>query len=75
MTRRDMITDRVWQWIAWRLPRRLVMWAAVRLIIHATAGEYSAQVVPELTAMDALRRWSSGSPLTVRKLRPPEPTP
>jgi len=24
---------------------------------HATTGEYGSTVVPELTAMDALKRW------------------
>ncbi len=42
---------------AWLLPKRVVMWAAVRLMAHATQGEYGTQVVPELLAMDALKRW------------------
>lgn len=43
--------------IAWMLPHELVKWCAVRVISSATAGEYSNQVVPELTAMEALQRW------------------
>jgi len=46
-------------WIAWRLPKWLVKWAAVRLIAHATAGEYSTTIVPELRVMDALKRWDA----------------
>ena len=46
-------------WAVWKLPRRLVMWCAVRVISHATAGQWSSQNVPELTAMDALKRWES----------------
>lgn len=49
--------ERFWVAVAWRLPRPLVMWASVRLIAHATQGEHSSTVVPDLTAMDALRRW------------------
>lgn len=49
--------DSLQMWFAWRLPRWLVKWAAVRLMAHATTGKYSATVVPELTAMDALKRW------------------
>jgi len=49
--------DRICQLIAWSLPKRLVMWCSVRLIAHATQGKYSETVVPELTAMDALKRW------------------
>lgn len=49
--------DNIWMWIAWHLPKRLVMWAAVRLIAHATTGEYSHTETPALLAVDALERW------------------
>jgi len=49
--------ERLQMWIAWRLPRWLVKWATVRLCGHATTGRYSSTVVPELTTMEALRRW------------------
>jgi hypothetical protein len=39
------------------LPRKLVYWAAIRLMTNATTGKYSNQVVPELTCLDALKRW------------------
>lgn len=52
-----MHTERIWTWIAWRLPRPLVKWCAIRLMAHATTGPYSHQIVPELRAMDALQRW------------------
>ena len=45
--------------IACFMPRWLVYWCAVRLIAYATTGKYSDTVVPELTAMDALARWTS----------------
>lgn len=51
--------DRTIRWIAWHLPKRLVMWAAFRVISHATTGKYSNQNVPELTAMDAMKRWET----------------
>lgn len=44
-------------WISWRLPRSLVYWCAIRLLVNATVGKYGNQVVPELLAMDALKRW------------------
>ena len=44
--------------IAWILPKSLVYWVSIRLIVNATQGKYSNQVVPELTAMDALQRWA-----------------
>lgn len=43
--------------IAWMLPRWLVYFATIRLMVHATGGPYSNTVVGELTGMDALGRW------------------
>ncbi len=51
------IRDRFWAWVANHIPRRLVYWAAVRLMVNATVDPHSNQVVPELTAIDALARW------------------
>lgn len=44
------------------LPRSLVYWCAIRLIANATTGIHENQVVPELTAMDALKRWETAKP-------------
>ncbi len=41
----------------WILPKRLVYWCAIRVMAYATTGKHSNQVVPELLAMDALKRW------------------
>lgn len=49
--------EKFWLWLAYRLPRRLVYWAGIRLIANATNGEYKNQTVPDLAAMDALHRW------------------
>ena len=43
--------------LAWLLPKRLVYWCAIRVGAHATTGEHGSTVVPELTFMDALKRW------------------
>lgn len=43
--------------VAWKLPRWLAYWAAIRVMAHATTGEHGNQIVPDLTAMDALKRW------------------
>lgn len=51
------LRDKVLMAIAWRLPRRLVMWCYVRVGAHATTGVYGGTVVPELGMMDALQRW------------------
>jgi hypothetical protein len=44
-------------WVAWHLPRTLVMWCYMRVATHATTGRYGGTVVPELTMMDAIKRW------------------
>lgn len=49
--------EKLQMFVAWRLPRWLVYWASVRLMVYATSGRHSATIVPELTGMDALARW------------------
>jgi hypothetical protein len=51
------IKERILICLAWRMPRSLVYWCSIRLMVHATVGRYASQVVPELTAVDALKRW------------------
>jgi len=40
----------------WKLPREVVARAAFRVVAHATTGQWSNQVVPELTALEASNR-------------------
>lgn len=47
-------------WIAFRLPKPIVYWASIRLVAHASQGEYGTEEVPALRAMDAIRRWGYG---------------
>lgn len=51
--------EKLWIWIAWRLPRSLVKWCAFRVGAHATQGQYETQIVPELSFMDAMQRWEA----------------
>jgi hypothetical protein len=51
------LTEKCWTTLAWLMPKKLVYWCSIRLMVNATTGEHSSQVVPELTAMDALKRW------------------
>lgn len=46
-------------WFASILPRSVVYWCAMRVGANATMGPYSDQIVPDLTMMDALKRWNS----------------
>lgn len=49
--------EKVQRKIAFMLPRSVVMWAYIRVVLHATNGKWGNTVVPEITAMDALDRW------------------
>ena len=48
--------------IAWWLPRTVVMWCAVRLFAHATAGRWGNEFCSDVTVMDALKRWDEPNP-------------
>lgn len=54
--------ERFKEWLAIKiaynfLPRRVIYWCAIRVAANATQGKWGSQVVPDLTAMDALQRW------------------
>lgn len=43
--------------IAWALPHKIVMWAAIRLIANATQGEWGHEHPGDVSVMQALDRW------------------
>ena len=49
--------DKVAKWVAYMLPKRIVYWAAFRVISNATTGKHSKQEVPALTCVEAMARW------------------
>jgi hypothetical protein len=49
--------EKIWMWIAWRLPKTLVMWCGMRMAAFATQGKFGNTVVPELPMMDMFDRW------------------
>jgi len=51
------MSEKFWMRLAWAMPRKLAYWAAVRVLSYATVGKFSSQVVPDLLAIDALKRW------------------
>jgi len=55
--RRRRGMEKIIIWLAWKMPRKLAYWCAVRVMANATVGQYSSQVVPELLALDGLKRW------------------
>lgn len=54
-------SEKVLRKIVWLLPRKVVMWAFIRVVAHATTGKWGNQIVPELSAMDALKRWDENN--------------
>ena len=43
--------------IADMLPRWLVYYASIRLMVHATTGKYGHEETPAILGVDALKRW------------------
>ena len=50
--------EKFFQSLAHNLPKRIIYFASIKLIAETTSGEWSNTVVPELTAMDAIQRYS-----------------
>ena len=49
---------KIWYWIIDRLPIKLVYFCALKVVAHSTSGKYGRTIVPELSAMDAIGRYS-----------------
>jgi cytochrome c-type biogenesis protein CcmH/NrfF len=49
--------EQVLVWIIWRLPRRIVYWAAIRLMAHATTAVYPTRTPDGVTILEALDAW------------------
>ena len=55
--RLEVLKEKLMMKIAWKMPKWLVYFCAIRLGANATTGEHENQIVPELNFMDALKRW------------------
>lgn len=51
--------EKMFIYVAWKLPKRLCYWIAVRLFAHATTGKYGETVASELTLFEAVERWKT----------------
>jgi hypothetical protein len=56
----DHKKDDLAHWIARMLPRRVAYWAAIRVSVYASTGEYSKHEIPSITMMEMLERWEKG---------------
>ncbi len=54
--------ERFWIWIAWKLPRPLVKWAAIRLMAHASMTDSNRQRTPsEIDVLNAISSWDEAA--------------
>ena len=50
--------ERIAIWIAWRLPKKVALWAMIRVAAHATTGKWGHIHPGLLTYGDMHDRWS-----------------
>jgi hypothetical protein len=48
--------EKIYQWIAYHCPKKLRYFITIDAVAKATTGEYSSTVVPEITAMEVIKR-------------------
>ena len=46
-----------WYFIVGLLPRKLVYFCFMQVMAYSTTGKYGSTVVPDLTGMDAIKRY------------------
>lgn len=49
--------QKIMMWVVDRLPKVIVYLCFIKVVALATTGKYSNTVVPEITAMEALKRY------------------
>lgn len=47
-----------WLWFVKFIPKTIKYFCFIDVMSHSTTGKYSSTVVPELTGMEALKRYS-----------------
>lgn len=51
------LQHKAWMWLVWRLPRRLIYFAVIRVWAHGTMGQYGNTRPDDLGWNEALKRW------------------
>jgi len=46
-----------WFWLVSKLPKKLIYFCFMHVMVYSTTGKYSYTIVPELTGMDAIDRY------------------
>ncbi len=50
----------LWYWLVDRLPKKLVYFCFMKVMVYATTGKYGTTEVPKLTGMEAVKRYGEG---------------
>lgn len=48
----------LYYWLIKRMPKKLQYLTAIDLVAKSTGGKHGSTIVPELTAMDAIKRFA-----------------
>lgn len=55
-----MSKDKMWEWIAYRLPKRVLYWAVVRATAYvSTRPPHARTVASEITAFDVMEHYAA----------------
>ena len=52
-----IVKEGLTMWVAWHLPRYLVMWCYIRVVAHASTGQFDDTNFHNLSIVTALKRW------------------
>ena len=46
-----------WYWLVAKLPNKLIYFCFMHVMAYSTTGKYGNMIVPELTGIDAIKRY------------------
>ncbi len=49
--------DFLYWFVKWVVPNKVKYFCFMHIMAHSTTGKYSSTIVPELTGMDAIKRY------------------
>ena len=48
---------KVWYWLVNMLPTKMIYFCFMHVMAYSTTGKYGSTIVPELTGVDAIKRY------------------
>lgn len=49
--------DKFFEWLAWKLPKRLAYWTVIRVVTHVSTTSLSYKEMGAITALEAVQEW------------------